>query len=243
MDIVGGVMLANGSEVKVVTGVDDHSRYCVIAAVVPRATGRAVCLALVDALRRFGIPDELLTDNGKQFTARFNRPRRGGDVRPDLPGERDRPPADQTPLTHHDREGGTLPPDVGAGAARRPSTLRFASRSAQTVIDAFRVEYNTNRPHQSLRMEFPADRFKPRPVDELGLRIPPRLTKQPAPTIPPIVDVAAVAPVPAATLVLSSNGVEPVDRAVEVDRMVPPSGNLSVCGQQFWLGPTSAASR
>jgi transposase InsO family protein len=31
-----------------------------------------VCLALVAAFRRYGIPDEILTDNGKQFTARFN---------------------------------------------------------------------------------------------------------------------------------------------------------------------------
>src|SRR3954447_21130261 len=73
LDIVGGDGLVAGRETKVVTGVDDHSRYCVIAAVVPRATGRAVCLALVEAFRRFGIPDEVLTDNGKQFTARFNR--------------------------------------------------------------------------------------------------------------------------------------------------------------------------
>jgi len=29
MDIVGGVLLADGSEAKVVTGVDDHSRYAV----------------------------------------------------------------------------------------------------------------------------------------------------------------------------------------------------------------------
>jgi hypothetical protein len=55
-------LLADGSEAKVVTGVDDHSRYCVIATVVRRATGRAVCLALVEALRRFGIPEEILTD-------------------------------------------------------------------------------------------------------------------------------------------------------------------------------------
>jgi hypothetical protein len=41
-----------------------------------------------------------------------------------------------------------------------------------------------------------------------------------------------------AALLMSSNGVEPVNRAVEVDRMVPASGNLTVCGQQFWLGPT-----
>jgi len=71
MDIVDGLRLADGSETKVVTGVDDHSRFCVIAAVVRRATGRAVCRAFADALHRFGIPDEVLTDNGKQFTGRF----------------------------------------------------------------------------------------------------------------------------------------------------------------------------
>ena len=32
-DIVGGAFLADGTETKIVTGVDDHSRYCVITAV------------------------------------------------------------------------------------------------------------------------------------------------------------------------------------------------------------------
>jgi hypothetical protein len=32
LDIVGGVILADGPEANVVTGVDDHSRFCVIAA-------------------------------------------------------------------------------------------------------------------------------------------------------------------------------------------------------------------
>ena len=82
VDIVGGVMLVDPRtgvlrEAKVVTGVDDHSRYCVIAAVVERATGRAVCLALAAALARFGVPGEILTDNGKQFTDRFGK---GGEV-------------------------------------------------------------------------------------------------------------------------------------------------------------------
>jgi hypothetical protein len=75
LDIVDGVHLADGSETKMVTGVDDHSRFCVIATVVRRATGRAVCGAFAEALHRFGIPDEVLTDNGKQFTGRFNQPR------------------------------------------------------------------------------------------------------------------------------------------------------------------------
>ena len=77
LDIVGGVFLADGSECKVVTGLDDHSRYCVIATVVRRATGRAVCAAFAAALTRFGVPGEVLTDNGKQFTGRFTKPRPG----------------------------------------------------------------------------------------------------------------------------------------------------------------------
>ncbi|MEQ4208842.1 helix-turn-helix domain-containing protein [Actinopolymorpha sp. B9G3] len=78
IDIVGGVMLVNPTtgelrEAKVVTGVDDHSRFCVMAAVVERATSRAACLALAQALQRLGVPDEVLTDNGKQFTDRFGK--------------------------------------------------------------------------------------------------------------------------------------------------------------------------
>lgn len=61
IDIVGGVMIVDTTtgelrEAKVVTGVDDHSRFNVIAKVVERATGRAVCLALAEALIRFGVP-------------------------------------------------------------------------------------------------------------------------------------------------------------------------------------------
>ena len=61
LDIVGGAFLADGTEAKIVTGVDDHSRYCVIASVVTRATGRAVCLAFAAALQKFGVPGEVLT--------------------------------------------------------------------------------------------------------------------------------------------------------------------------------------
>jgi transposase InsO family protein len=77
MDIVGGVLLDGGREAKVVTGVDDHSRYAVIAKVVLRATGRAVCIAFAEGLAAFGVPEEMLTDNGKQFTDRFGK---GGEV-------------------------------------------------------------------------------------------------------------------------------------------------------------------
>jgi transposase InsO family protein len=75
MDITGSVFLADGTELKLISGIDDHSRFCVIATVVRRATARAVCRAFVAAMRLYGIPDEVLTDNGKQFTGRFGKPR------------------------------------------------------------------------------------------------------------------------------------------------------------------------
>ncbi len=71
MDVVGGVLLDDGTECKVLTGVDDHSRYCICAGVMVRATGRAVCAFLAQALERHGVPEEILTDNGKVFTNRF----------------------------------------------------------------------------------------------------------------------------------------------------------------------------
>ncbi len=56
LDVMGRVHLADGQEVKIVTGIDDHSRFVVCAKVVLRATARPVCQALAEALRRHGVP-------------------------------------------------------------------------------------------------------------------------------------------------------------------------------------------
>ena len=66
MDIVEGIQLVNPTtgelrEAKMITAVDDHSRFCVIAKVVERATRRAVCLALAEALSKFGMLPNLVT--------------------------------------------------------------------------------------------------------------------------------------------------------------------------------------
>lgn len=74
LDVTGKVFLTDGTEAKVITGIDDHSRFCVIATVVTNATARAVCSAFVSAMRTYGVPEEVLTDNGKVFTGRFNKP-------------------------------------------------------------------------------------------------------------------------------------------------------------------------
>jgi len=71
MDVMAGVVLDDGSDLKLVTGIDDHSRFCVAAGLVERAVSGAVCAVLLAALARYGVPDEILTDNGKVFTGRF----------------------------------------------------------------------------------------------------------------------------------------------------------------------------
>jgi len=70
MDIVGGVRTPDGSEAKIVSGIDDHCRFVISAAVVARATARPVCDALEAAIEHHGTPEAVLTDNAKAFTAR-----------------------------------------------------------------------------------------------------------------------------------------------------------------------------
>jgi 1,2-phenylacetyl-CoA epoxidase catalytic subunit len=52
LDVMGRVFLADGTELKVVTGIDDHSRFCVLATLVPRATARRVCAAFAEVVIR-----------------------------------------------------------------------------------------------------------------------------------------------------------------------------------------------
>lgn len=52
---------------------DDHSRFVVVAAVLERPSGVAVVEAFLAAMQ-WGVPFEVLTDNGKQFTSKFTRP-------------------------------------------------------------------------------------------------------------------------------------------------------------------------
>lgn len=158
MDVMGGVLLSDGSELKVVTGIDDHSRFCISAKVVRRATARPVCDALAEAMRRHGIPDQILTDNGKVFTGRFGPGK--GEVLFDRicreNGVRHLLTAPRSPTTTGkvERFHKTLKKDFLADK-------RFESlEEAQTAIDGWVVEYNNERPHQGIGDVPPIRRFE-----------------------------------------------------------------------------------
>jgi len=230
LDVTGSVFLADGTELKLISGLDDCSRFCVIATVVRRATGRAVCRAFVAAMRFYGVPDEVLTDNGKVFTGRFGKPRpaevlfericRKNGIKQLLTK-----PYSPTTIGKVERWHQSLQTDFLNDAGPFESI-----EAAQAAVDGWRHEYNHDRPHQSLDMATPASRFRPSPqavADGLSLWAPADL--EPLTTPPPAADDPAAAP-------------EPVSwpDAVEVDRVVPPSGNMWVGGQQFWLSPARA---
>ncbi len=72
MDVKGRVHLADGREVKVVTGIDDHARFVVCASAVAWATARPVVAALMSALKRHGIPEP---DHHRWLAARCDQER------------------------------------------------------------------------------------------------------------------------------------------------------------------------
>lgn len=162
MDVMGGVALHDGSEAKIVTGIDDHSRFCVAAGVVARATSKAVCAVLTGSLERYGIPDEILTDNGKVFTGRY--------------GPHPTEVAFDRILREHGishRHTAPRSPTTTGKIERFHQSLRrefldgkvFADlQRAQRELDRWIADYNTARPHQALEMATPAERFRLRPL-------------------------------------------------------------------------------
>jgi hypothetical protein len=158
MDVMGGVLLADGTECKAITGIDDHSRFCVVAKLVLRATAGPVCEALVEALSRHGVPEQILTEGGKVFTGRLARK-----------------PAtvafDRLCLHNGIRHLLTAPysPTTTGKIERLHKTMRtelldgrvFASiEAAQAELDAWVVHYNLEREHQGIGDVAPIRRFE-----------------------------------------------------------------------------------
>ena len=161
MDLVGGVLLEDGTECKVLTGVDDHSRFCVSAGIMVRAT-RPGCLRV---LRRGpgaprGAPRKSSPTTASVFTNRFGL--RTSEVlfdkicRENGIAHRLTAPGSPTTTGKIERFHRTLRTEFLAGQL-------FASLElAQKALDAWVVDYNTERPHQSLGMTPPLQRFSRR---------------------------------------------------------------------------------
>lgn len=169
LDIMGGVFLADGRECKLVTGIDDHFRFVVIATVVTEPSARAVCQAsFTSAMARHGLPSEVLTDNGKQFTGRFTKPYPAEVLFERICREngittRLTKPRSPTTTGKIEPWHKTLRRELLDASAPFPDV-----ETAQASIDAWVNGYNFSRPHQSLAMANPATLFRPAPIEPIA---------------------------------------------------------------------------
>jgi transposase InsO family protein len=144
--------LADGTPVKILNVLDDHSRLLVAAAAVERCTGAAAFAALAPAAAVLGWPQRIFSDNAKAFryvlaeavaclgvAASHTRP-----YRPQTNGKVER---------FHQTLKRWL-------AAQSPATTMA---ELQTQLDWFRYSYNHHRPHRALGRRTPASVWEQAP--------------------------------------------------------------------------------
>ncbi|MGW7318259.1 IS481 family transposase [Streptomyces sp. NPDC054865] len=217
MDLVGGVPPTDGRECKMVTGIDEHPRFVMIASVAAVPSARAVRSVFTAAMRRYGVPFEVLTDNGKQFTGRHARPRPVEVLfecicRENAITQRLIKPRSPTTTGKIERFHRTLREEF------LDHVVPFESlAAAQEAIDGWVHAYNHQRAHQALNMVTPVSLFRPHAPARGGDEHPEQTVDDPALSIevvePPVLP--------------------PQGTAIESEVRVPPSGEITlVTGRQ-----------
>ncbi|WP_307812815.1 IS481 family transposase [Phycicoccus sp. CSK15P-2] len=159
------IRLADGTDVEVITWLDDHSRMALHISAHARVTGHIVLETFRAAVAEYGCPASTLTDNGMVYTVRHSAfgvrggrnafetelatrgitQKNGRGNHPQTQGKVER--FQQTLKTWLARQGPT------------PETIE----DLQTLLDRFRGEYNHHRPHRSLNRRTPAAAYTTRP--------------------------------------------------------------------------------
>lgn len=158
LDVMTASNLVKDMHLQLVTSLDDHSRFCVIAKLLPRATARPICDALLEALSRYGIPEEILTDNARVFTGRLHK----------MPTN---VLFDRICVNNGIKHILTAPysPTTTGKVERLHKTIRkdFLAKNsfesieeAQAALDEWVHTYNHERDHQSLGDQPPIRRFE-----------------------------------------------------------------------------------
>ncbi|MFC6288248.1 IS481 family transposase [Nocardioides sp. GCM10027113] len=156
--------LATGVDVEIITWLDDHSRYALHVSAHQRVTARTVLATFTDTAVQHGYPASTLTDNGMIYTVRFAGGKGG-----------------RTMLEHELRRLGIMQknsrpshPTTCGKVERFQQTMKKWLRAQpdqpttiaelQTLLDRFRDDYNTRRPHRSLdHRATPAAAYQARP--------------------------------------------------------------------------------
>jgi len=156
-DFKGWFRTGDGVRCEPLTVTDGHSRYILACQAVPKVSTSEVQPILTRLFRTHGLPRALRTDNGSPFAHRLGL---GGlsalsvwflklDIWPDriAPGRPDQ-------NGRHERMHRTLGEDVAD-----PPAATLVEQQAR--FDAWREDFNANRPHEALGQRCPATLYEP----------------------------------------------------------------------------------
>ena len=156
--------LTDGTDVEIITWLDDHSRFVLHCSVHAPVTGKIVLDTFRATAREHGYPASTLTDNGMVYTVRFATGRGGrtgleAELRRLHITQKNSRPNHPTTCGKVERFQQTLKKWL-RGQPAQPRTLT----ELQALIDRFLDEYNHRRPHKSLPHRAPpATAYQGRP--------------------------------------------------------------------------------
>jgi transposase InsO family protein len=154
MDFKGDVALSRGGRCHPLPILDDHSRYVVGLFACGNQQERTVRAHLEAAFERYGLPEELLCDNGTPWSGNPG----------DWTGLEVWLLRRGTRMTH----GRVYHPQTQGKEERFNRTLKSELLSrhdlrdlahAQELFDAWRVKYNCERPHDALELDTPVQHY------------------------------------------------------------------------------------
>jgi transposase InsO family protein len=150
--------LADGTDVELLTWLDDHSRYAISLTVHAPVTGDDVVGTFRAAVENHGVPASTLTDNGLVFTTRFLHGPNGFE-------------RELVTLGVEQKNGKPNHPQTQGKVERFQQTLKKwlraqprarTPRELQAQLDQFTDIYNARRPHRSLAGRTPAEVYTAR---------------------------------------------------------------------------------
>jgi transposase InsO family protein len=154
------IVCADDTKAQVIDLIDDHSRYLLAAIAGPAATGELAWDVFEFAASRYGLPRQVLSDNGLCFTGRLH----GVEVMFET-SLKDLGVEMINAAPYHPQTLGKL--------ERFHRTLKewlqdegpaFDIDHLQDLLDGFRFHYNRQRPHQGIDDHTPAERYDTDPA-------------------------------------------------------------------------------
>jgi putative transposase len=126
--------------------IDDHSRFIVHAQYFDNATTENTLAAFENAIQKCGVPQEIITDNGTQFT----------------PARAQRGPFTQWCEDHNIKHilGRVHHPQTNGKIERWFGTYKQEFQDDKDTLESFTTYYNEERLHQSLGYKVPRQRYK-----------------------------------------------------------------------------------